>query len=100
MIIPSIQRRTGVFAAFTALFAVCLSAEVAAAQDTTGVGAIAGVVRRAAGELAEGVRVCALGSSVCATTDADGAFRLEGLRAGSYQLELVPLTSARASSRS
>ena len=63
----------------------------AAAQDTTGVGAIGGVVVNAAGAPAEGVRVCALDTSACATSDALGAFRIDGLRAGAYRLEILPL---------
>ncbi len=63
----------------------------AAAQDTTGVGAIGGVVLSAAGAPAEGVRVCALDTSACATSDAAGAFRIDGLRAGAYRLEILPL---------
>jgi len=63
----------------------------ASAQDTTGVGAIAGIVVSATGEPAEGVRVCALDTSACATSDARGAFRLGDLRAGAYRLEVLPL---------
>jgi hypothetical protein len=63
----------------------------AAAQDSTGVGAIAGVVASAAGQPAEGVRVCALDTTSCATSDARGAFRIGDLRAGAYRLEILPL---------
>jgi hypothetical protein len=63
----------------------------AAAQDTTGVGAIKGVVVNAGGQPAEGVRVCALDTASCATSDARGAFRIGDLRAGSYRLEILPL---------
>jgi hypothetical protein len=66
------------------------------AQNTTGVGAIAGIVHGPDGKVAADVRVCALGSSSCATTDAAGRFRIEGLRAGAYQLELVPLADGGA----
>ena len=69
--------------------AVVLQA-TAAAQDTAGVGGIAGVVRDAAGAAAEGVRACALEAPQCATTGPTGAFRIVGLRAGSYQLEILP----------
>ena len=70
---------------------VALSAAGAVrAQDTTGVGALQGVVRDAAGTAVPDVRVCALGTAQCATTDATGQFRLGGLRAGPYQLELLP----------
>jgi hypothetical protein len=63
----------------------------AAAQDTTGVGAIAGVVVSASGAPAEGVRVCALDTASCATSDVRGTFRIGELRAGVYRLEVLPL---------
>ena len=68
-----------------------LAATSASAQDTTGVGAISGVVVNAAGQPAEGVRVCALDTASCATSDARGAFRIGELRAGAYRLEILPL---------
>ena len=63
----------------------------AAAQDTTGVGAISGVVVDAAGQPAEGVRLCALDTATCTTSDARGAFRIGDLRANAYRLEILPL---------
>ena len=63
----------------------------AAAQDTTGAGAIGGVVVTAAGKPAEGARVCALDTASCATSDARGVFRIGDLRAGRYRLEILPL---------
>ncbi len=72
----------------TVVTLVCTSA---VAQDTTGVGAISGVVLDAAGRLAAGVRVCALDTASCATSDTQGAFRIGELRAGAYRLEIVPL---------
>jgi hypothetical protein len=77
-------------AAFTAgvwLFVVTS----ASAQDTAGVGAISGVVVDAPGRPAPGVRVCALDTTACATTDARGAFRIGELRAAAYRLEILPL---------
>jgi hypothetical protein len=70
---------------------IALVATAAAAQDTTGVGAIRGVVVDAAGQPAEGVRVCALDTAACATSDARGVFRIGDLRAGTYRLEILPL---------
>jgi len=77
----------------TVLVAVTLLlvARLGAAQDTTGVGAIGGVVVNAAGQPAEGVRVCALDTSFCAVTNARGAFRISELRADAYRLEILPL---------
>src|SRR4051812_47809309 len=74
----------------TAVVLTILTAS-AAAQDTTGVGAISGVVNDAAGQPAAGVRVCALDSASCATSDARGVFRIGGLRAGAYRLGILPL---------
>ena len=67
-----------------------LSITAAAAQDTTGVGAISGLVLNEAGQPAAGVRVCALDTASCATSDPQGAFRLGELRAGAYRLEILP----------
>ncbi|HET7218715.1 MAG TPA: carboxypeptidase regulatory-like domain-containing protein, partial [Vicinamibacterales bacterium] len=72
------------------LLIALLVAATAGAQDTTGAGAIAGTIRTADGRAADGVRVCTLGGSSCATTGARGTFRITGLRAGSYQLDVVP----------
>ena len=67
-----------------------------AAQDTTGVGAIRGVVVTAAGQPAEGVRVCALDTASCASSDARGAFHIGELRAGAYRLEVLPSRACRS----
>ena len=71
-----------------------LAGTPAAAQDTTGVGAIRGVVVNADGGPAEGVRVCALDTSSCAFSDARGVFRIPELRASGYRLEILPLQGA------
>ncbi len=72
-------------------FVLALGLTSAAAQDTTGAGAITGVVVDSAGQPAEGVRVCALDTAACATSDARGVFRIGDLRAGGYRLEILPL---------
>jgi outer membrane receptor protein involved in Fe transport len=79
-----------------ALLAVVLLATVPAAwaQDTTGVGGIGGTVKQADGSAVAGARVCALGSAACTTSGTDGSFRLSGLRAGSYQLEILAAEGA------
>lgn len=74
-----------------AVVVLTLVATSAAAQDTTGVGAISGVVVNAAGQPVDGVRVCALDTAACATSDARGVFRIGELRAGGYRLEILPL---------
>ena len=63
----------------------------ASAQDTTGAGAVSGVVVNPAGQPAAGVRVCALDTASCATSDGRGVFRIGELRAGAYRLEILPL---------
>lgn len=80
------QRIVSALAAITVFIAA-----TASAQDTTGVGAIKGVVVKADGAPAEGVRVCALDTSSCAISDARGAFRIAELRANAYRLEILPL---------
>ncbi len=70
---------------------ICLSfGSPAAGQDMAGVGAIAGVVRDAGGQPVGGVRVCALDTPACATSDDTGAFRMGDIRSGSYRLEVIP----------
>ncbi len=76
--------------AFT-VAALALGVTSASAQDTTGVGAISGVVVDPSGRPTEGVRVCALDTAACVTSDAQGAFRIGDLRAGAYRLEVLPL---------
>ncbi len=73
------------------LFFLAAAAPGAAmAQDTTGVGAIAGRVVDPAGQPAAGVRICALDTPQCVVSGADGTFRITGLRAGAYRLEVLP----------
>jgi hypothetical protein len=78
-------------AVVASIVSLSLVAVSAAAQDTTGVGALSGVVATADGQPAESVRVCALDTAACATSDAEGAFRMNELRAGAYSLEILPL---------
>ena len=66
------------------------SVVVSATQDTTGVGAILGTVTDAGGLRVPGVRICVLGAAGCATTGERGSFRVPDVRAGRYQLEVIP----------
>ena len=59
------------------------------AQNTTGAGGITGVVRNDEGVAVENVRVCALPSPRCATTDAHGHFQIADLRAATYRLVVL-----------
>ena len=73
-----------------AFFLALALTATAAAQDTTGAGAIAGTIRTADGRAADGVRVCTRDGASCATTGGRGTFRIAGLRAGTYHLDVVP----------
>ena len=59
------------------------------AQDTTGAGAITGTVVGADRTPIADARVCALGTNICVQTDQAGRFRIDGLRAGDYALEII-----------
>ncbi|MCA1584949.1 MAG: carboxypeptidase regulatory-like domain-containing protein [Acidobacteria bacterium] len=84
-------RRATSLSSFVVFFVCVMSwGTTALAQDTAGVGAIAGTVRDPSGRPAAGVRVCALDTPSCATSDAQGAFRIADIRAGSYHLEVLP----------
>jgi hypothetical protein len=76
--------------------AVCLAAGAALlfAQDTAGAGAISGTVAAAGGEMVPGARVCVATLGRCASTDEQGAFRITGIRAGTYRLEVSPAGAA------
>ena len=68
------------------------------AQDTTGVGAVRGVVRSALFTPAPDVAVCLPEISRCVVTDPQGEFALPDVRQGRYRVEIIspggpPLTS-------
>ncbi|MEZ5362732.1 MAG: TonB-dependent receptor [Bryobacterales bacterium] len=58
-------------------------------QDTAAVGGIEGHVSDPAGAPIVGARVCLVGLERCVETDGDGAFALENLRTGEYQLQVA-----------
>jgi hypothetical protein len=60
-----------------------------AAQDTTGVGTIAGTVVSAALQPVANVAVCVQATDRCSVTDADGAFSIPDLRASKYVVEIT-----------
>ena len=82
------------FVRLVAAVAVVACIPTAAAQDTTGTGAIAGSVKEENGTPLPGVRLCAIGTPRCATSNDAGAFRVDDLRAGTYQLEIVSPTGS------
>jgi hypothetical protein len=63
----------------------------AAAQDTTGSGAVRGTIRDAAGQVVSAARVCLHESTTCVETDALGVFQLPEIRGGTYRLEILPV---------
>jgi len=71
------------------LCSVVLSSS-ATAQDTTGTGAIVGLVIDSNHQPAPYATVCVVGTTRCELTDQAGGFRLAGLRAGRYRLEISP----------
>jgi hypothetical protein len=75
--------------AVVALWLVAVPA-VVAAQDTTGIGAVSGTVRDAAGQVLAAARVCLQGTTSCTDTDAIGVFHLPEVRGGTYRLEILP----------
>lgn len=62
----------------------------AVAQDTTGVGAIAGTVVTLDGQPVPEAAVCVQATGQCVVADPTGAFRVLDVRAGRYRLEVVP----------
>ncbi|RPJ82389.1 MAG: carboxypeptidase regulatory-like domain-containing protein, partial [Acidobacteria bacterium] len=60
----------------------------ARAQDTTGVGSVAGRVFAGDGKPAAGVTICFVETDRCATSAADGTFRLANIRAGQQHIEV------------
>lgn len=74
-----------VFLTVCVLFLV-LTPTPAVAQDTAGVGAIAGTVGTSDDQPLPGASVCLVGDSRCALADDDGRFRLGDVRAGGQEL--------------
>jgi hypothetical protein len=75
--------------AVAALIMLVLSAQLASAQDTAGVGMIRGTVTTAAGRPAVDVGICIASLSRCLVTDDRGAFAFADLRPARYEVEIV-----------
>jgi outer membrane receptor protein involved in Fe transport len=71
------------------LLALLLAGAPAAAQDTAGMGAVRGVAADAAGRPVANVAVCVTATTQCDVTADEGRFAIAGVRAGTYQLEII-----------
>jgi hypothetical protein len=70
---------------------LCLGLSPAAlAQDTTGVGGVRGAVSDTRQQSVRDVAICLEGTGQCTASDANGRFVLEGVRVGTYRLEVIP----------
>src|SRR5215813_12792558 len=67
-----------------------ITSSSAVGQDTTGVGAVVGVLTGADQQPVPHVIVCVMGTTRCALTDGAGRFRLTDLRTGHYRLKITP----------
>jgi hypothetical protein len=72
-----------------ALIVLLTGAGVAAAQDTTGTGAVRGSVQSAALQPVGDVAVCLPEIGRCVVTDGSGRFVITDVRAGRYRLEII-----------
>lgn len=70
-------------------FVFIFASSSATAQDTTGVGAVAGTVTGNDQRPAPHITVCVVGTARCVFTDAAGHFRIADLRAGRYRLRIT-----------
>jgi len=71
------------------LFMFLFTGFPATAQDTTGVGGVIGIVGDDGRKPAPQVKVCIAETTHCVLTDVAGRFRLTGLRAGHYRLQVT-----------
>lgn len=78
------RRTTGLLAAGAAVAALLLAAGPAAAQS----GAVAGTVTDATGDPVQHAEISVVGTRIGALTDADGAFRLTGVPAGTHDVRI------------
>src|SRR5215831_15816172 len=71
-------------------FIFFITSSSAVGQDTTGVGAVVGVVSGADQQPSAHVVICVAETTRCGLTDEAGRFRLGDLRAGRYTLQITP----------
>ena len=70
-------------------------APAAMAQDTTGVGAVRGVVADGRQSPVRDVAICLEGAGQCTASDEIGRFVLDRVRVGTYRLEIIPTNQPR-----
>jgi hypothetical protein len=71
-------------------FVLCLLILLpASAQDTAGVGSLAGTVADESGNVLANVKICLVENQRCATSDTSGSFRLNDVRPGQYQIDIT-----------
>lgn len=68
---------------------LCLFVTLAFSQDTTAVGSISGIVKGANSQPSPNVQVCVESTNRCATTDAQGLFKIAEIRAGEVSLTVT-----------
>src|SRR5262249_28366012 len=71
-------------------FILFIAISSAVGQDTTGVGAVVGVLTGADQQPIPHVTVCVMGTTRCALTDGAGRFPVPDRRAGRYRLQINP----------
>jgi hypothetical protein len=76
------------FIVFSLAVASALVPARLAAQDTVGIGGVAGVVYGGDGRPAADITICIADTGRCATSGADGAFRIANIRAGQQHIEV------------
>jgi hypothetical protein len=81
------ERSTAVAGLILSLLLVAWPA-VARAQDTAGIGSVAGVVFGADGKPAAGIAICIEGTGRCAASASDGAFTISNVRVGLQHIEV------------
>jgi hypothetical protein len=69
-------------------FILLLIAHLLFSQDTTGVGALSGIVQSSDKQLVISADLCITSTTNCVKSDSQGRFRFTGLRPGTYTLDV------------
>lgn len=73
----------------TMLLLTMLTRPAMAGQDTAAVGVVRGTVTDTAGQPAPDATICVQGAGQCDVAGRDGRFAITGVRAGTYQIEII-----------